>query len=225
MNILEVGELKMRLRNVKNCKEILKKSPYFVENPIDYKGNMNHLFSKEAPLMVEIGMGKGDFIIGMARLHPEWNFIGIEKYESVLVRAVQKLDELDVPNVKVVSLDAVELSKYFENEVDTIYLNFSDPWPKKRHHRRRLTYETFLKEYDRAFASDAKIIMKTDNDSLFEGTLISLNNYGYVFDDVVLDLWSTNRPNIKTEYEQKFGNKGFKIKYIEAHKSLDKIRE
>lgn len=208
----------MRLRNVYNAKNILNSSKFYIETPQKYKGKWSDLFGDDKPVMLEVGMGKGDFIKDMATSHPEWNFIGIEKYESVLVRGVQKLESTELENVRVMNVDARDLEEYFGKEIDTIYLNFSDPWPKKRHHKRRLTYEDFLKVYDRIFASDSKIIMKTDNDTLFESTLISLNNYGYTFDEVILDLWSKDKPNIKTEYEIKFANLGYKIKYIEAHK-------
>ena len=208
----------MRLRNVKNANDILESSKYFIKNPSEYKNNWNKVFNNDNPIMLEVGMGKGDFIIGMAKSHPEWNFIGVEKYESVLVRAIQKLELVNLPNVKVICIDAINLSEVFNREIDTLYLNFSDPWPKKRHYKRRLTYRDFLSIYDLCFINNAKIKMKTDNDSLFESTIIELNNYGYIFDKVLLDLWSTNEENVKTEYEIKFSNKGFKIKYIEAHK-------
>lgn len=208
----------MRLRNVVNAKEILNDSVYFISNPEEHKGKWKDIFKNDNPIMLEIGMGKGDFIKGMSSLHPEWNFIGIEKYESVLVRGVQKLDEEDIPNVRVLAVDAKDIDKYFDKEIDTIYLNFSDPWPKKRHYKRRLTYKDFLDVYDKAFIDHNKIIMKTDNDSLFESSLKSLSNFGYIFDEVILDLWSHDLENIKTEYEIKFSNKGFKIKYLCAHK-------
>ena len=208
----------MRLRNVSNAEEILNNSKYFVADPSTHKENWSEMFDNDHPIMLEVGMGKGDFIKGMAKMHPEWNFIGVEKYESVLVRGVQKLDELNLPNVRVLNVDAISLEDYFSKEIDTIYLNFSDPWPKKRHYKRRLTYEDFLKVYDKISKNDTKIVMKTDNDSLFESTLLSLNNYGYIFDEVILDLWSKDTPNVKTEYEVKFSNLGYKIKYIRAHK-------
>ncbi len=216
---MKVGVILMRLRNVKDAEEILKNSEYFIESPENYKGKWKEIFKNENEIRIEIGMGKGDFILGMARMHPNINFIGIEKYESVLVRAVQKLDERGLPNVKVIREDAINLSKIFSQEIDLIHLNFSDPWPKKRHYKRRLTYADFLKEYDLLFKGDAKIIQKTDNDSLFESSLIELNNYGYKFDEIILDLWKSDKPNVKTEYERKFGNSGFTIKYLEAHKS------
>ncbi len=211
----------MRLRNVKNAKEILESSKYFVKNPEEFKGSWKSVFNNDNPIMIEIGMGKGMFLKNMAKNHPEWNFIGIEKYESVLVRGVENLEEEQLENVRVMCIDAKEIENYLSSEVDSLYLNFSDPWPKKRHHKRRLTHESFLKEYDKVFKSNAHIILKTDNDSLFEFSLMSLCNYGYKFEKIVLDLWNSKEENIRTEYEEKFGNMGFKIKYLEAYKKLE----
>lgn len=208
----------MRLRNVKNVDEILKASIYYIDEPINQKGSWSKVFKNDNPIAIEIGMGKGDFITGMALKHPEINYIGIEKYQCVLVRGVQKLDELDIPNVKVMCYDAALLEEVFDREVDTIYLNFSDPWPKTRHTKRRLTYRSFLKVYENISKSDIHIVQKTDNDKLFESSLIELNNYGFIFDELHLDLWNTDKDNVRTEYENKFGNKGFTIKYIDAHK-------
>ena len=215
----------MRLRNVKNATNILGSSKYYISNESYPKGNWKDVFANDRPIMLEIGMGKGEFLIGMAKSHPEYNFIGVEKYESVLVRAVQKLDLLKLDNVKVINIDALDLSLVFDHEIDSIYLNFSDPWPKKKHHKRRLTYETFLKVYDKLFIGFSKIIMKTDNDGLFEGSIVSLSQYGYVFDEIILDLWNSQKENIMTEYEKKFGQKGFKIKYLYAHKNIEENGE
>lgn len=211
----------MRLRNVKNANEVLKNSTYFIKNDEYPINNWNNIFGNEKPIMLEIGMGKGDFLIGMAEEYPEYNFVGVEKYESVLVRAVQKLDTKNLDNVRVIQLDAQELNSVFNHEIDTIYLNFSDPWPKTKHHKRRLTYETFLKVYDHLFKEKAHIVMKTDNDSLFEGSLVSLSEYGYILNEVILDLWSSDKKTIMTEYEKKFGSMGFKIKYLDAHKKIE----
>lgn len=208
----------MRLRNVKNAEEILKNSKYYISNPEENKGKWNSIFENDKPIMLEIGMGKGDFIKGMALLRPEYNWIGLEKYESVLVRGVQKLDKDELQNVRVVRFEAENLSDIFDHEVDTIFLNFSDPWPKKRHYKRRLTYREFLKTYDACFKSNAKIEMKTDNDGLFESSLVELSHNGYKLDEVILDLEASGKDNVKTEYEIKFGSKGFKIKYLKASK-------
>ncbi len=207
----------MRIRNIKGAVDIVENSKYSIK-PDDTNLSWNKIFGNDKPIMLEIGMGKGDFIIGMSKLHPEWNFVGIEMYESVLVRAIRKLELVDLDNVKVMNIDAKDLGKYFKSEVDTIFLNFSDPWPKKRHHKRRLTYETFLKVYDEVFKSDAHIVMKTDNDGLFEDSLVYLTNYGYVLNEVILDLGASDKENVKTEYEEKFSSLGFKIKYLDALK-------
>ncbi len=215
----------MRLRNVKGAREILEQSNFFVSNPEEVKGTWNRLFDNDKPIMLEIGMGKGDFILGMAKSHPEFNYVGIEKYESVLVRAIEKLDESNLENVKVINIDAIDVEKIFDREITCIYLNFSDPWPKKKHHKRRLTYKKFLEAYDKVFKDYANIELKTDNDSLFEGSLISLCEYGYIFDDIKLDLWNSGKENVRTEYENKFASLGFKIKYLKAHKKIEERNE
>ena len=135
----------MRLRNVKNAKEIVNNSNYVINNPEEYIGNYKKIFNNNNPINIEIGMGKGNFIIGMAKKYPDINFIGIEKYESVMVRAIEKLNNIDLPNLKLIRMDAKDIDKVFNKEIDTIYLNFSDPWPKTRHSKRRLTSEIFLK--------------------------------------------------------------------------------
>lgn len=208
----------MRLRNIKNADEILNSSEYLLHP--EGKINKKDIFKNNNPLHLEIGMGKGDFIIGMAKEYPNINFIGIEKYESVIARAAQKLSNLKLDNVRIICMDASKLDEVFDKEIEEIYLNFSDPWPKNRHYKRRLTYEDYLKIYDRLFKKEARLTIKTDNDIFFESTLVSLNNYGYIFEKVSLDLWKEDIFSPKTEYEQKFGNKGFKIKYLKAHKNL-----
>ena len=184
----------MRLRNVKDANNILINSGLLVEaNPFDDKKK----------LCIEIGTGKGDFIIGMARNNPDVNFIGIEKYPSVLVRAVQKIE--DIPgNLRFMCFDAKNICDYFDHNVDTIYLNFSDPWPKKRHTKRRLTYKDFLENYKKVLKKDGIIEFKTDNRGLFEYSLVSMQNFGMEFIEVYLDLHKTEVFNVETEYEKKF---------------------
>ena len=200
----------MRLRNVKNADEILKESPLVVlENPFDD--------SKE--LRIEIGTGKGDFIIGTARKYPNVNFIGIEKYPSVLVRALEKLE--DIPdNLRFMCIDAKNIEDYFDHNVSVIYLNFSDPWPKTRHEKRRLTSESFLKSYEKISKECVHIKQKTDNKGLFAYSLVSLNNAGYHFNDVCLDLTNSNIDNVQSEYEKKFVALGETINYLDAEKKL-----
>ena len=138
----------MRLRNVKNAKDIVNNSNYVVHNPYDNKGLWNkNVFNNSNPIHMEIGMGKGNFIIDMAKRFPNINFIGVEMYESVICRAIEKLELEDLPNVRIICMDAHGLDNLFDKEIDTIYLNFSDPWPKKRHAKRRLTSHILLKIY------------------------------------------------------------------------------
>lgn len=208
----------MRLRNVKNAANIVNNSRYVINNPEEYKGKFRELFQNNNEIHIEIGMGKGDFIIGCAKKHPDINFIGIEMYESVMVRAVQKLENLDIPNLKLIRIDASLANLIFDHEISTIYLNFSDPWPKKRHERRRLTSHKFLSIYDDLFEKDAHIIQKTDNIGLFAYSISSLSTYGYTIEDVSLDLEHETLDNIETEYEKKFKSKGVRINYLNAVK-------
>lgn len=208
----------MRLRNVKNAVSIVENSKYVINKPKEYIGKYKSLFNNDNPINIEIGMGKGDFIIGMAKKYPDINFIGIEKYESVMVRAIEKLENIELPNLKLIRMDAIEIDKVFDKEINTIYLNFSDPWPKKRHAKRRLTSEIFLNLYDKIFISTPHIIQKTDNIRLFASSLVSLSKYGYTFDRVSLDLKNEDIDNVVTEYENKFMNLGTNINYLDAKK-------
>ena len=178
---------------------------------MDYKGIWNNVFSNNNPIYIEIGMGKGDFIVENAKNNPDINYIGIEKYDSVIVRAIQKSNELELDNLKLIRLDAIFLDKVFDKEVDLIYLNFSDPWPKDRHEKRRLTSYNFLSIYDKIFKDRARIEMKTDNIDLFNYSLGSLENYGYDICYVTNDLHKENVYNVMTEYEKKFSSLGVKI--------------
>lgn len=204
----------MRLRNVKNADEILYSSDYVVKE-ID----INNLFSNNNPIYVEIGMGKGDFIIENAVRYPNINFIGIEKYSSVMVRAVQKLEQLELPNLKLIHMDAKEIENIFSNNIEILYLNFSDPWPKKRHALRRLTSPYYLEKYDKMLKHPRHIIMKTDNRKLMEYSIKSFTDYGYKIEDLCLNLYEEDiKDNIPTEYEKKFASKGCPIYKIEVKK-------
>ena len=208
----------MRLKNVKGANEIIIKGTYYVDNPLEYKSNWNKVFGNNNPIYIEIGMGKGNFIIENAKRYKDINFIGIEKYDSVIVRAIQKSNELELDNLKIVRIDANKLNDIFDKEIDTIYLNFSDPWPKDRHAKRRLTSPVFLSIYDNVFKDRKRIIMKTDNIDLFNYSIDSLSNYEY---DIIFntnDLNCLDEDNIMTEYESKFYNKGIKINKLEAIK-------
>lgn len=209
----------MRLRNVKNAKEIVANSSYVVHNPEEYKGLYNEtIFNNFNPIHLEIGMGKGNFIIDKAIKNPDINFIGVEMYESVMCRALEKLQDKELPNLKLICMDAMGLDNVFAGEIDTIYLNFSDPWPKKRHAKRRLTSHVFLPIYDKIFKDEKIIVQKTDNVGLFESSIVSLSTYGYVIEEISLDLASTGMENSLTEYEAKFMSQGIKINYLKARK-------
>ena len=208
----------MRLRNNKDAKGIITNSEYVINNPKDYKGKWNTVFNNKNKLYIEIGCGKGDFIIANAINHPENNYIAIEKYDTVLMYAVKKIDK-DIPNLRFIRMDALEINEVFDKEVDLIYLNFSDPWPKDRHAKRRLTHERFLKLYDSVFRDKKTIFMKTDNIHLFEFSIESLSDYGYKLKNVSLDLINSNiEENFMTEYEKKFSDKGVRINRLEAYK-------
>lgn len=211
----------MRLRNVKNKEEILKSSHLLVLDYSSYKGKWNKLFKNNNPIYIEIGMGKGDFILENAINYPDINFIGIEKYDSVIARAIQKIEGIkEIPsNLRLIRMDAINIEDAFSKEISRIYLNFSDPWPKKRHQERRLTSNTFLKRYDSIFKDKKEIYMKTDNVSLFEFSLVSLSQNNYILENVSLDLQNSDiENNIMTEYEKKFVNKNIKINYLVAKK-------
>lgn len=201
---------RMRLKNVKGAKEILENSDYIILDPYDYKGNYKSLFkNNNDKIEIEIGMGKGDFIINKAIQNPSINYIGIEKFDSVIVRAVQKLDKIKFDNLKLIRMDALDIDKVFSNEIDTIYLNFSDPWPKKRHELRRLTSKVFLDKFLLIFKNNPCIIQKTDNRKLFEYSLMSYVLNDYKIDEISLDLHSDDvKDNIETEYEKRFVSLG-----------------
>lgn len=209
----------MRLKNVKGAKERIEKSPYIIENPENYKGKFNTLFKNENPINLEIGMGKGDFIIKMAKKYPDINFIGIEMFDSVMVRATTKLENEEIPNLRLIKMDAALIENIFDKEIDTLYLNFSDPWPKNRHEKRRLTSQNFLKKYDSIFKNSKKIIQKTDNRKLFEFSILSYLDYGYKIKQISLDLKNDDIPNETTEYEEKFMAKNMPIYMIEIYKN------
>lgn len=210
----------MRLRNIKGAGEILEKSEYIILTPENYKGKWNTLFNNNNPIHIEIGMGKGNFIIGMAKNNPNINFIGIEMYDSVIVKAVQKLEEENLENLRLIRMDARLIDEVFDKEIDLIYLNFSDPWPKKRTAKRRLTHERFLNTYENIFKGSKTIYMKTDNVPLFEFSLESLSEFGYKLKNISLDLHNSDfEDNVMTEYEAKFKEKGIKINRLEAYKN------
>lgn len=211
--------IEVRLKHVKGADERIKASKYIVLNPEQYKGKIKDLFKNDNPIYIEIGMGKGKFIINNALKYPSINFIGIEKYDSVIVRAVESLEDKEIPNLKLFRMDANKIEEIFDKEIDRIYLNFSDPWPKERHSKRRLTSDTFLKKYDNLFKNTKEIIMKTDNRHLFEYSIKSFTDYGYKIEKISLNMYEDEYlDNIATEYEEKFHSKGYPIYRIEIKK-------
>ena len=204
----------MRLKHIKNAEEIISKSKYLVKSPRENKGNWNKVFNNDNNIEVEIGMGKGKFIIEKAIQNPNINYIGIEKYDSPLVSAVKKLEELEINNLKLICIDALGIEEVFDHEIDKIYLNFSDPWPKKRHDKRRLKSSIFLNKYENLFKNEKHIEMKTDNDDLYDYSCESFIENGY---DIVKT--DTNYlDTIRTEYEDKFISLGKNINYISVVK-------
>ncbi len=204
----------MRVRNKPWAKEKLESFPQFViHNPEQHKGKWNEVFGNSNPLHIEVGTGKGRFVTGMAKQNPDINYIGIELADSVIVTALDQIIEADLPNVKLLNQNANDLQKFFNKaDVDRVYLNFSDPWPKKRHEKRRLTYKTFLDLYKSILIDGGEIHFKTDNRGLFEYSLTSFSNYGLLLTYVSLDLHKSDyEGNIMTEYEEKFSEKGFPI--------------
>lgn len=209
----------MRLKNVKGASEKIKLSPYIVDNPSDYKGKYNKLFNNNNLIYIELGMGKGSFIVNNALKYPNINFIGIEKYDSVMVRATEKAENMNLNNLKFIRMDANNIEEIFNKEIDRIYLNFSDPWPKVRHEKRRLSSSNFLNKYDNIFNKNKSIVMKTDNRELFEYSVMSFVNYGYKINEISLDLHNDDiKDNINTEYEIKFSDLGYPIYKIDVYK-------
>ena len=208
----------MRLRNVPGAREVMIENKYVFTEPEGMKGTWKDVFGNSNPVHIEIGMGKGKFLHELAKENPEINYIGIEKYSSVLVRALEKMEETPLDNIHFIRMDAENIVNVFEKgEVDQIYLNFSDPWPKSRHEKRRLTYKTFLDTYKQILPKNGEIHFKTDNRGLFEYSLASFSQYGMILNKVWLDLHASDyEGNVMTEYERKFSEKGQVIYRVEA---------
>ena len=211
----------MRLRNITGSRETIAESIYVVNETemFDCPGKWHEIFGNEQPLHIEIGMGKGKFIHTMAKLNPQINYVGIEKYSSVLLRAVQKMEEEELPNLRFLRMDAEDITKVFgKGEVDKIYLNFSDPWPKDRHAKRRLPSREFLRRYDVILKAGGKLEFKTDNRQLFDFAVEELEPAGWTADVITYDLHADAvlvEGNVMTEYEEKFSSLGNPInKYI-----------
>ena len=202
----------MRLKNVPGARETIDASAFTIPEPEVWKGRWQEVFGRQAPLHIEIGMGKGQFLTALAAEHPDINYIGIEKFSSVLVRAVQKQNELELPNLRLIRMDADSITDVFASgEVERIYLNFSDPWPKERHAKRRLTSVEFLRRYENILAKDGHVEFKTDNQPLFEFSLEAAEEAGWKLLAVTRDLHhdtALNKGNIMTEYEERFSAQG-----------------
>ncbi|HHX78488.1 MAG TPA: tRNA (guanosine(46)-N7)-methyltransferase TrmB [Acholeplasmataceae bacterium] len=211
----------MRLRIIKEAdSKLLEYKPIYVEEPNNYKGKWHELFKNSNRIYLEIGMGKGQFLIEQASKNPQINFIGIEVSATVALRAAKKIKKAKLENIHIMNIDAIEIAECFENaEVGKIYLNFSDPWPKNRHDKRRLTYYKFLEKYDLVLDKDGQIEFKTDNYKLFLFSVISFNNYGLKFLDLSFDLHNDFDDVITTEYEDKFISMKKPIYYIKARKN------
>lgn len=201
----------MRLRNIPGAKDAILECGWVIDEPQQFKGKWSEVFEEEKPLFLEVGMGKGRFIMEMAARNPQVNFIGIERYSSVLLRALQKRAELELPNIFFMCVDAKELAEIFEpGEIEKIYLNFSDPWPKDRHAKRRLTSPDFMKVYDQVLCGDGTVEFKTDNQGLFAYSLEAIPEAGWRIDAFTEDLHHSPMAegNVMTEYEMKFSAMG-----------------
>lgn len=202
----------------KNADKILNESKYVVKNPSKYKNKWHDLFGNKNPISLELGMGRGSFIINMAKKYPNINFIGLELYPSQMVLGIEKLNKLNLPNLKLINEDARNIDKIFGKEISTIYLTFSEPWPKKIDEKNRFTHISYLKLYDKIFKKNKHIILKTDNKGLFQYSLESLSNYWYTFDCVSLDLHHDERniSNVLTDFEANYEKENRPIYYLDA---------
>ena len=209
----------MRYKTFKDADKIVGRSDYIVSSPASYKNKWYELFGNKNPIHLELGMGRGDFIINMAKSHPNVNFIGLEISDDQLVKAVQKLNNQNLPNLKLINMDAREIDNIFGKEITTIYLTFSEPWPKAHDEKKRFTHVSYLKIYDKIFKKNKHIIMKTDNKGLFQYSLESLSQYWYSFERVSLDLHNDENPvkgNIMTDWEKKCVQDKKPIYYVDA---------
>lgn len=216
----------LRLRNVKGSREAIADSEFTVNDFREYAGKWNEVFGNDKPIRIEIGMGKGKFITELAKNNPDVNYIGIEKYSSVLIRAIEKRRELETDNLLFIRMDAVEIDEAFaKGEVDRIYLNFSDPWPKDRHAKRRLTSRQFFERYDKILKEDGIVEFKTDNKDLFNFSLEEIPETNFKIDEYTFDLHSDKEAkifagNVMTEYEEKFVGMGNKICKLIASRNI-----
>lgn len=201
----------MRLRHIPGAEETIAESPCVIQEPQKNRGIWNRVFGNDHPIHIEVGMGKGKFLMELASLHPEINYIGIERYSTVMLKAIQKLEQLELPNIYFMCIDALILADIFEpGEVGRIYLNFSDPWPKDRHAKRRLTSPRFMEVYDNILSKEGTVEFKTDNRGLFDYSLESIPAAGWKVTAHTFDLHHSEMAggNVMTEYETKFSGEG-----------------
>lgn len=214
----------MRLRNIPGADEAIADSPHCIQEPMAEKGRWNLIFGNDHPVHIEIGMGKGQFIMQFAKDHPDINYIGIERYSSVLLRALQKMEVEPLPNIRFLCMDASMITEVFDKEeVAKIYLNFSDPWPKERHAKRRLTSRQFFERYDKILAGNGVVEFKTDNDDLFAFSMEEVAEAGWTLDAHTFDLHHDpvlNEGNVMTEYEEKCSSLGHPIHKLIARRSF-----
>ena len=208
----------MRYNVVKNADKIIENSLYLIKNPTSYKNRWKDLFGNNNPICLELGMGRGSFIIEMAKKHPNINYIGLELDQNQTATAVKNIRDQHIPNLKMICADAKEIINIFGKEIDTIYLTFSEPWPKKGDEKKRFSSESYLRLYDRIYKKHKHIIMKTDNKILFASALESLSNYWYVFTKVSMDLHNDERniENIMTDFEKQYFKEKRQIYYVDA---------
>ena len=208
----------MRYNIVKDADNILESSSYLIKNPEKYKGSWKSLFNNNNPVCLELGMGRGSFIIEMARLHPNINYIGLELDKNQTAYAINNIGGKKLNNLKLICADATRLLDFFGKEIDTIYLTFSEPWPKRGDEKKRFTHINYLKLYDRIFRKNKHIILKTDNKILFASALESLSSYWYTFDKVSMDLHNDERriENVMTDFEKQYFKEKRQIYYVDA---------
>ena len=208
----------MRYNFVKDARDIMDKSSYMIKNPEKYKGKWKDLFGNNKPICLELGMGRGSFIIEMAKKHPNINYIGLELDINQAASAVSNIKNQKIDNLKMICADAKDIINFFGKEIDTIYLTFSEPWPKKHDEKKRFTHISYLKLYDRIFKKNKHIILKTDNKILFASALESLSEYWYIFDKVSMDLHNDERniENVMTDFEKQYFKEKRQIYYVDA---------
>lgn len=211
----------MRLRNIKGSRELIEVNDFVVHEPELNKGRWKEVWGNGKPIHIEVGMGKGKFVSQLAQMNPNINYIGIEKFSSVLIRALEKRMELDIDNLLLIRMDAEYIKDVFaDDEVERIYLNFSDPWPKDRHAKRRLTSKEFFGRYDKLLTKEGEVVFKTDNRELFDFSLEEVALAGWKLRNVTYDLHNSEfaKGNVMTEYEEKFLAEGKPINRLVAYR-------